>query len=130
MLKPGTFMNRSGQSVSSVTKYYKIKPEEVLVIHDELDFDAGVLKLKSAGGHGGHNGLRDIIAALGVRDFKRLRVGIGRPKPGVQVADYVLSDFPKSDLQHIKELYSDFFNYLSLVQRGDFEAAMLKLHSA
>jgi len=130
LLKPGTFMNRSGQSVSSVIKYYKIKSEEVLVIHDELDFDAGVLKLKSAGGHGGHNGLRDIIAALGIKDFKRLRVGIGRPKPGVQVADYVLSDFPKSDLQHIKGLYSDFFNYLSLVQKGEFDAVMLKLHSA
>ena len=130
LLKPGTFMNRSGQSVSSVIKYYKIKSEEVLVIHDELDFDAGVLKLKSAGGHGGHNGLRDIIAALGIKDFKRLRVGIGRPKPGVQVADYVLSDFPKGDLQHIKGLYSDFFNYLSLVQKGEFDAVMLKLHSA
>ena len=130
LLKPGTFMNRSGQSVSSLIKYYKIKPEEILVVHDELDFDIGVLKLKSGGGHGGHNGLRDIISSLGVKDFKRLRVGIGRPKPGVQVVDYVLSDFFKTDLQHIKELYSDFFNYLPLMQAGDFEAAMQKLHSA
>ena len=129
LLKPGTFMNRSGQSVSSVVKYYKIKAEEVLVVHDELDFDVGVMKLKSGGGHGGHNGLRDIIVALGVKDFKRLRIGIGRPKPGLQVADYVLSDFPKSDLQHVKELYSDFFNYLSLILAGNFDAAMQKLHS-
>ncbi|GFO71661.1 peptidyl-tRNA hydrolase, PTH1 family [Bathymodiolus japonicus methanotrophic gill symbiont] len=129
LLKPATFMNRSGQAVSALAKYYKIKPEEVLVAHDELDLDVGVLKLKSGGGHGGHNGLRDIIASLGVKDFKRLRVGIGRPRPGMQVVDYVLSDFGKSERQHIKELYSDFFNYLPLIQGGDFEAAMQKLHS-
>lgn len=129
LLKPATFMNRSGQAVSAITKYYKIKPEEILVVHDELDFDIGVLKLKSGGGHGGHNGLRDIIASLGVKDFKRLRVGIGRPRPGIQVVDYVLSDFAKGEMQHIKELYSDFFNYLPLMQDGEFEAAMQELHS-
>ncbi|WP_428353178.1 aminoacyl-tRNA hydrolase [Methyloprofundus sp.] len=130
LLKPHTFMNRSGQSVSALMKYYKIKPEEILVVHDELDFDVGVLKLKVGGGHGGHNGLRDIIASLGVKDFKRLRVGIGRPNPGKQVVDYVLSDFSKNDLQHIEELYADFFYCLPLLQGGDFEGAMQKLHSA
>ncbi|GAW85073.1 peptidyl-tRNA hydrolase, PTH1 family [Bathymodiolus platifrons methanotrophic gill symbiont] len=129
LLKPATFMNRSGQSVSSFMKYYKINPEEVLVVHDELDFEVGTLKLKSGGGHGGHNGLRDIIASLGVKDFKRLRVGIGRPKPGMQVADYVLSDFSKTDVQHVKELFYNFFNYLSLLQGGDYELAMQELHS-
>lgn len=129
LLKPVTFMNHSGRSVSSVMKYYKIKPEDILVVHDELDFEVGVLKLKSGGGHGGHNGLRDIIASVGVRDFKRLRVGIGRPKSGMQVVDYVLSDFSKNDLRHIKEIYSDFFNYLLLMQNGDFALVMQKLHS-
>lgn len=130
LLKPGTFMNRSGQSVSAVMKYYKIKPEEILVVHDELDFDVGVVKLKSGGGHGGHNGLRDIIASLGVKGFNRLRVGIGRPRPGMQVADYVLSDFPKSDLSCVTELYVDFINYLPLLQAGDYEGVMQKLHSS
>lgn len=130
LLKPHTFMNRSGQSVSVLMKYYKIKPEEILVMHDDMDFDVGVLRLKSKGGHGGHHGLQDIMTSLGTKDFKRLRVGIGRPKQGKQVADYVLSDFSKHDLQCVEELYADFFNCLPLLQSGDFEEAMQKLHSA
>ena len=129
LLKPGTFMNRSGQSVSSVMKYYKIHPEEILVVHDELDFDVGVMKLKSAGGHGGHNGLRDIIASIGVKGFKRLRVGIGRPNPGKVVVDYVLSDFPKSDLLQVKELFFDFIKCVPLLLEGNYEAATQELHT-
>ena len=129
LLKPGTFMNRSGQSVSSVMKYYKIQPEEILVVHDELDFDIGVMKLKSGGGHGGHNGLRDIIASLGVKDFKRLRVGIGRPGSGKVVADYVLSDFSKSDLQQVRELFFDFIRCVPMLLAGDYDAAIQELHT-
>ena len=129
LLKPSTFMNRSGQAVSSMMKYYKIKPEEILVVHDELDFDVGTLKFKAGGGHGGHNGLRDIIASIGVKEFKRLRVGIGRPGAGMQVADYVLSDFSKNDLQQISGLYIDFFSCLPSLLAGDFEAAVHRLHS-
>ncbi len=92
LLKPQTFMNRSGLSVGSVARYYKIKAEEILLVHDELDFAAGVVKLKKGGGHAGHNGLRDIIANMGERDFYRARIGIGRPVSGKPVADYVLSD--------------------------------------
>lgn len=131
LLKPDTFMNASGRSVASVMKYYKIEPKEVLVVHDELDFDVGVLKLKSGGGHGGHNGLRDIVASLGgAKDFKRLRVGIGRPRPGREVANFVLSDFSKTELEQISALYSDFYGYLPLMQSGDFSGAMQKLHSS
>ena len=130
LLRPGTFMNRSGQSVSALMKYYKIEPEEMLVVHDELDFDVGTLRLKSGGGHGGHNGLRDIIASIGTKDFKRLRVGIGRSRPGAPVADYVLSDFSKSDLQHIKELFVDFFKYVPVLQSGGYDAATQELHSS
>ncbi|NOQ14700.1 MAG: aminoacyl-tRNA hydrolase [Methyloprofundus sp.] len=129
LLKPGAFMNRSGQSVSALMKYYKIRPEEVLVVHDELDFDVGTMKLKSAGGHGGHNGLRDIIASIGAKDFKRLRIGVGRPNAGRAVADYVLSDFSKSDLQQVKELFFEFIACMPLLLRGNFEAAMQELHS-
>ena len=84
-------MNRSGQSVGKIARYYKLLPEEILVVHDELDFNPGVVKLKKDGGHAGHNGLRDIIAHLGSKEFYRLRIGIGRPAAGKVVADFVLS---------------------------------------
>jgi len=129
LLKPGTFMNRSGQSVSSLMKYYKILPEEILVVHDELDFDVGVVKLKTGGGHGGHNGLRDIIASIGVKDFKRLRIGIGRPGSGKVVADYVLSDFPKADIKRVKELFHGFITCVPLLLAGKFELAVQELHA-
>lgn len=129
LLKPATFMNRSGQSVSAVMKYYKIQPEEVLVLHDELDFELGVLKLKFGGGHGGHNGLRDIIAATGSKDFLRLRVGIGRPQGSQAVADYVLSDFTRRDFELLMSRFSDFHTLIPLLLAGDTESAMHKLHS-
>jgi PTH1 family peptidyl-tRNA hydrolase len=91
LLKPMTFMNKSGFSVGCLSRYYKIKPEEVLVAHDELELAEGVARLKKDGGHAGHNGLRDIIAQIDSRDFFRLRLGIGRPSAGKGVADYVLS---------------------------------------
>ncbi len=97
LLKPETFMNRSGQSVGAATRYHKINADEVLVVHDELDFEVGKVKLKKSGGHAGHNGLRDIIAHLQTPDFYRLRIGIGRPVTGKSVADYVLSTPSKPD---------------------------------
>jgi len=129
LLKPTAFMNRSGQSVSALMKYYKIQPEEVLVLHDELDFELGVLKLKLGGGHGGHNGLRDIIAATGAKGFLRLRVGIGRPQGSQAVADYVLSDFAKRDFELLMSIFSDFHALMPLLLAGDAASAMHKLHS-
>ena len=79
LLKPATFMNRSGQAVSSLAAYFRIPPEQILIAHDELDLPPGTVRLKQGGGHAGHNGLRDIISALGGRDFWRLRIGIDRP---------------------------------------------------
>jgi PTH1 family peptidyl-tRNA hydrolase len=129
LLKPGTFMNRSGQSVSAVMKYFKVLPEEVLVVHDELDFDVGVVKLKKAGGHGGHNGLRDIIASVGQKDFLRLRIGIGRPRAGKAVADYVLSDFSKVDMQLVQEVFADFLVNMPAICSGNYDLVMQNLHS-
>ncbi len=91
LLKPQTYMNRSGQSVGQVARYFRLIPEHILVVHDELDFAPGLLKLKKNGGHAGHNGLKDIAAHLGSKDFCRLRLGIGRPPAGMVLADYVLS---------------------------------------
>ncbi len=129
LLKPATFMNRSGQSVSAVMKYFKVLPQEVLVVHDELDFDVGVVKLKKGGGHGGHNGLRDIIASMGQKDFLRLRIGIGRPRAGKVVADYVLSDFSKVDMQVVEEVFADFSANMPAMCSGDYDIVMQNLHS-
>lgn len=115
-LKPETYMNRSGQSVAQLMRYFKITPAELLVIHDELDFVPGEVRLKKNGGHAGHNGLRDIISHLSVRDFWRLRVGIGRPVAEKSVADYVLSEPSRQDKATIEsafdwvyECFDDFF---------------------
>jgi PTH1 family peptidyl-tRNA hydrolase len=128
LLKPQKFMNRSVLSVGSVARYYKFKAEEILVVHDELDFTAGVVKLKKGGGHAGHNGLRDIIANLGEREFYRARIGIGRPVPGKPVANYVLSA-PSRDEQG---LMLSAFELLDLqmdkIVAGDFASAMSALN--
>ena len=105
LLKPDTFMNRSGLSVSSVVRYYKLLPEEVLVVHDELDFKPGVARLKKGGGHAGHNGIRDIIDHLGSKDFYRLRLGVGRPPEGNSVADFVLTAPSKMEFQKILDAF-------------------------
>lgn len=96
-LKPETYMNNSGQSIIALANYYKIKPEETLIIHDELELPAGTLSLKWSGGLGGHNGLRSTKAVFGTADFWRLRFGIGRPSEGVDIADYVLSPFTQEN---------------------------------
>lgn len=95
-LKPQTFMNRSGDSVLAAASFHKIKPEDICVIHDELDLPFGTVRLKKGGGHAGHNGLRDIIRVLGP-DFTRVRIGIGKPEHKTQVSDYVLSPFSKEE---------------------------------
>jgi PTH1 family peptidyl-tRNA hydrolase len=129
LLKPETFMNRSGQSVGLVTRYYKITAEEVLVVHDELDFAAGLVKLKQGGGHAGHNGLRDIIAHLGSKDFYRLRIGIGRPLAEKSVADYVLSNPSKVEMNLITRAIENSQLYLPRIIVGDTAAVMNELHS-
>jgi len=128
-LKPETFMNRSGQSVAKVVRYYKLLPEEILVVHDELDFSVGVVKLKKDGGHAGHNGLRDIIAHLGSKEFYRLRIGIGRPAAGKQVVDFVLSTPSKSELELLAKAFGLCRGYLAQIVSGDMVAAMNALNS-
>lgn len=129
LFKPQTFMNRSGQAVGKVARYYKLQPEEILVVHDELDFVTGQIKLKKNGGHAGNNGLKDIIAHLGSRDFYRLRIGIGRPDVGANVADYVLSAPSAQDRRLIGEAIDHGIAVLELIIAGEIDLAMNRINA-
>jgi PTH1 family peptidyl-tRNA hydrolase len=129
LLKPQTFMNRSGQAVTALARYYKIKPEQILVLHDELDLSPGTNRIKQAGGHGGHNGLRDIVNHLGSREFFRVRVGIGHPGDASQVINYVLHKPSVADLHAIETANRDTLAVMPLVIEGRIDKAMQALHS-
>jgi PTH1 family peptidyl-tRNA hydrolase len=130
LLKPFTYMNRSGQSVSSLANYYRISPPEILVAHDELDLPAGSIRLKSGGGHAGHNGLRDIISASGSRDFQRLRIGIDHPADRAAVVDYVLSRPSQPDRQAIEQALEAAAECLEDILTGNLQKAMHRLHTS
>jgi PTH1 family peptidyl-tRNA hydrolase len=129
LLKPTTYMNASGKAVAALANYYKIDPEEILVIHDELDLPAGQSKLKFGGGHGGHNGLRDIHAALGTSNYWRLRIGIGHPGDKHEVVNYVLKAPSKDEQKAIEDSIDDSSKIVEQLSKGEFEQAMLKLHT-
>jgi PTH1 family peptidyl-tRNA hydrolase len=129
LLKPQTFMNVSGRAVGALAQFYKIAPAEILVVHDELDLPPGSAKLKLGGGHGGHNGLKDIIAQLGSKEFWRLRIGIGHPGERAEVVNYVLNDPRHEERELIDEAMQKAQHIAHLVIEGKIEAAMLKLHS-
>ena len=130
LLKPQTFMNHSGRSVVALAQFYKIEPAEMLVVHDELDLPPGVARLKMGGGHGGHNGLKDIIVHLASKDFWRLRIGIGHPGDRDEVVNYVLNDPRREERALIEDVMQKAQSIAHLVIEGKTEAAMLKLHSA
>lgn len=129
LLKPQTFMNLSGRAVGALAQFYKILPSEILVVHDELDLQPGIARLKMGGSHGGHNGLKDIIAQLGTRDFWRLRLGIGHPGDRAEVVNYVLNDPRREERELIIDAMQQSLHVAPLVIEGKMEAAMLKLHS-
>ena len=129
LLKPTTFMNGSGKSIAALGNYYKIQPAEILVIHDELDLPVGTARLKFGGGHGGHNGLRDTHAALGTADYWRLRIGIGHPGDRNEVVNYVLKAPLKDEQAAIDDSIIKSAILLDTLTAGDFESAMLKLHT-
>jgi len=128
LLKPMTFMNRSGQAASALARFYRLSPGQILVVHDELDLPAGSVRLKKGGGHGGHNGLRDIISALGSKDFYRLRLGIDHPGHRDQVTDYVLSRPSKDDQQQIEQAIDSSIDHLNELLQGDFQRFMNEVH--
>jgi PTH1 family peptidyl-tRNA hydrolase len=128
LLNPTTYMNNSGLAVISLAKFYKILPEEILVAHDELDFLAGHVRLKETGGHGGHNGLRDVIAHLNSKDFYRLRIGIGHPGHKDKVTPYVLSRPSNQDLARIQQSIETALAVLPDITQGEMNKAMRHLH--
>ena len=129
LLKPATYMNESGRSVSALMRFFKIEPGELLVVHDELDLPPGAVKLKRGGGTGGHNGLEDIVDALGTKDFWRLRVGIGHPGHKDLVADYVLDRARRTEQEAIDPPFERSFDLLPHLAGGRMQDAMTWLHT-
>ena len=130
LLKPTTFMNASGTSVGAALRYWKIEPEQMLVVHDDLDLDPGTARLKFDGGHGGQNGLRDLIAQLGHGRFHRLRIGIGHPGHKDRVTGWVLGRPSAVDESAMIEAIARALDVLPLAVAGDFDRAMKELHTA
>ena len=138
LLKPLTFMNRSGQAVGALSKFYQIQPSEILVAHDEMDLPPGGLKMK-VGGAAGSNGVKDIVSHVGTRDFWRMRIGIGHPRELAaklggdmlreEVVDYVLHRPDKSDARAIEDAMRRASDAWPMIAEGDMEGAMLKLHT-
>jgi PTH1 family peptidyl-tRNA hydrolase len=127
LLKPTTFMNLSGKSVQAAATFFKVKPENILVIHDDLDVPLGVMRVKKGGGHGGHNGLRDISAKIG-NDYGRIRMGIGRPQYKGAEADFVLSRYYPADRVKVDEQIQSSIVAIKKVIAEGYEAAQMKFN--
>jgi PTH1 family peptidyl-tRNA hydrolase len=129
LLLPQSFMNLSGQPVQMLAGFFKIKPDEILVVHDELDFPPGVARLKQGGGIAGHNGLKDISQRLATHEYWRLRLGVGKPPPGREGADYVLERPPAEEKTAIDWAIERSIGVLPQLLAGDLQGAMNKLHA-
>ena len=130
LARTNTFMNVSGGPVAALLRFYSLEPSRLIVLHDDLDIPFETVKLKLGGGHGGHNGLRDIIAATGTNDFIRVRVGIGRPPGRQPSADFVLKDFSSTERAVLPNLLSDAADAVELIASDGLVAAQLKFHTA
>ncbi len=125
LMKPSTLMNNSGVAVGEAAAFYKIPPERVLVLHDEISFDAGVIRIRRKGSAGGHNGLKSIIARLPGEDFPRIKIGIGKkPNPEYDLADWVLGRMPECDLKALRDRFDDIATASELIVRGEIDMAM------
>jgi PTH1 family peptidyl-tRNA hydrolase len=130
LARPNTYMNVSGGPVNALLRFYSLEPSRLIVVHDELDIPFDTVKLKFGGGHGGHNGLRDIIQATGTGDFTRVRVGIGRPPGRQDAADYVLRDFASTERAALPNLLADAADAVELIASDGLTAAQLKFHTS
>ncbi len=130
LAKPMSYMNVSGGPVSALAGFYGITPDHVVAVHDEIDIPFNTVKLKTGGGEGGHNGLRDISKALGTKDYLRVRVGVGRPPGRMDTADYVLKDFGTAELKELPFLLDEAADAVELLLREGLTAAQQKFHPA
>lgn len=130
LLKPQTFMNESGRSVQAMLDYFKINTDEVLIAHDEIDLDSGIVRLKKGGGHGGHNGLRNIIDKTGDKNFLRLRIGVGHPGRRDSVTPHVLGRPGREDQKLIDVAIDEAISVMLLLFGGDIQKAMNELHTS
>ncbi|MHA6696116.1 aminoacyl-tRNA hydrolase [Homoserinimonas sp. A520] len=130
LAKPNSYMNLSGGPVAALVRFYKVDPSRLIVVHDELDIPFDSVKLKQGGGHGGHNGVRDIASALGTGDFIRVRVGIGRPPGRQPAADYVLRDFSSAERSALPNLLTDAADAVELIASEGLTAAQLRFHTS
>jgi PTH1 family peptidyl-tRNA hydrolase len=129
LAKPNTFMNVSGGPVAALLRFYSLEPSRLIVVHDELDLPFDTVKLKAGGGHGGHNGLRDLIAATGTNEFTRVRVGIGRPPGRQDAADFVLRDFTVAERGVLPNLLADAADAVEAIAAEGLTAAQRKFHA-
>ena len=130
LAKPMSYMNVSGGPVSALASFYGITPDHVVAVHDEIDIPFNTVKLKTGGGEGGHNGLRDISKALGTKDYLRVRVGVGRPPGRMDTADYVLRDFGTAELKELPFLLDEAADAVELLLREGLTSAQQKFHPA
>lgn len=130
VMKPQTMMNNSGVAISECASFYKIPPQNIIVIFDDISLDPGKLRIKRKGSAGGHNGIKSIIAHLGTEEFPRIKLGVGKkPHPDYDLADWVLSNFPKNDIPLVREAIDNALGALELMVKGDTETAMSKYNS-
>ncbi|MBF0277984.1 MAG: aminoacyl-tRNA hydrolase [SAR324 cluster bacterium] len=130
LMKPQTFMNNSGQAVFACQKFFKISLEEIAVIYDDLDLPSGKARFRISGGHGGHNGIRSMIEHLGSNEFKRVRLGIGRPPEGTVPRNYVLSDWRKTDLEKFEKIQNEVLEQLiRFIDDSIFEASSFNVNN-
>lgn len=129
LFRPGKYMNESGQCVAPLIRFFKLDPARMLVIHDELDLPPGQVRIKQAGGHGGHNGLRDIMARTGSKEFWRLRIGVGHPGNKNAVTGYVLKRAPAAEEKLIDEVLALTLGEMDRIVGGDLNAATKTIHS-
>ena len=127
LMKPETFMNSSGEAIGEAAAFYKIPAENILVLHDEISFDAGIIRIRRKGSAGGHNGLKSIIAHLSSDAFPRIKIGVGqKPSPDYDLVKWVLGRFPTEDMKKIEDRFSDILNSSELILSGEIDAAMNK----
>ena len=129
LAKPQTYMNLSGESIREITDFYKIEPENIIIIYDDISLDVGQLRIRKKGSAGGHNGVKNIIAHLGTQEFPRIQVGIGNKPEGWDLADYVLSKYTKAEQEALEEASEGVIGAVKLMLMDDIEAAMNKYNA-